>query len=140
MTILLLLAAFLFPAPDATLAGNWITPDTSVVKVYPCQSGQLCVRILTIGQKNVPHVDANNPDSSQRNRTLCGLTIGTAFTPDGSAQAKGGKIYDPKSGKTYSAQMESQGDELKLHGYIGVSILGRTETWHRAAETVPVCS
>ena len=85
-------------------------------------------------------MDVNNPDASLRKRAICGLTIGTAFTPDGSQAAKDGKIYDPESGKTYSAQMQASGDELKLRGFIGISLLGRTETWHRASGSAAGCS
>ena len=137
--ILILALALLSPPPATTLAGDWVTPDKSIVQVHACGSDQLCVRIATIARKDVPRTDANNPDSSQRGRPLCGLEIGTAFTPDGPTQAKGGRIYDPQAGKTYSAQMQSSGDTLKLHGYIGVSLLGRTETWQRVNGAVPAC-
>ena len=46
---------------------------------------------------------------------------------------EGGKIYDPKSGKTYSAKAElaNGGKSLKVRGFMGVSVLGRTQTWQR---------
>ena len=43
-----------------------------------------------------------------------------------------GEILDPKNGKVYSAKVELDGkDKLKVRGYMGVSILGRTQTWYR---------
>jgi uncharacterized protein (DUF2147 family) len=45
----------------------------------------------------------------------------------------GGHLYDPKSGHTYRGTIVAEGDALKLHGYIGVSLFGRTETWQRVA-------
>ena len=138
MTLLMLLA--LLPTPLATtLTGNWVTPDKSIVQVHACGGNQLCVRVATIAKKDVPRTDSNNPDAALRDRALCGLEIGTAFTPAGADEAKGGKIYDPQSGKTYSAQMQSSGDTLKLHGYLGISLLGRTETWQRVNGAVPAC-
>ena len=141
---MLTLLGFLLFAPGASaspLAGNWATPDKSIVQVLPCSGGDgtLCIRIAAIGRSDVPRTDRMNPDASQQGRPLCGLNIGTGFVPDGTDKAKDGKIYDPNSGKTYSAQMQQQGDTLKLRGYIGVSLLGRTETWHRAANTLPPC-
>ena len=128
------------PAASTTLTGNWITADKSIVQVLACGGGgALCVRIATIARPDVPRTDVSNPDASLRGRALCGLTIGTGFMPDGADKAAGGKIYDPDSGKTYSAQMQEQGDTLKLRGYIGTPLLGRTETWHRAAATLPAC-
>lgn len=111
----------------------------SIVQVHTCEGDHLCISIATIGRKDVPRVDANNPSAELRTRPLCGLEIGTGFVPDGAQAAKGGKIYDPDSGKTYSAQMQGSGDTLRLRGFIGVSLLGRTETWHRAPDTLPPC-
>ena len=125
--------------PSSPLTGDWITSDQSVVRVYTCENTQLCVRVVTIGRKDAPRLDVNNPDGGQRARPLCGLTIGTGFAPDGTDAAKDGKIYDPLSGKTYSAKMERSGDALKLRGFIGISLLGRTEVWHRTAATAEVC-
>ncbi len=121
------------------MVGNWVTPDKSLVQVHSCGGDHLCVRIATIALKDVPRVDALNTDPSLRTRPLCGLEIGTGFTPNGPDTAKGGKIYDPKSGKTYSAQMQESGNTLKLRGFIGVSLLGRTEVWHRGPDTLPPC-
>lgn len=43
-----------------------------------------------------------------------------------------GEILDPGTGKVYScwAQLESA-DKLKLRGFIGFSLLGRTQYWYR---------
>ena len=48
-----------------------------------------------------------------------------------------GKIYDPESGKTYSCKMWYDGGpgKLKVKGYVGISILGRTTLWTRVKET-----
>ncbi len=108
------------------------------MQVFPC-GGALCVKIATIARADVPRTDVSNPDASLRGRALCGLMIGAGFTRDGADKAKNGKIYDPDSGKTYSAQMQGQGDTLKLRGYVGSPLFGRTESWHRAANTIPPC-
>jgi uncharacterized protein (DUF2147 family) len=134
-----LLFFLLAASPASTLTGNWTTPAKDVVQVYACGDNQLCVRVAMVGQKDAPTTDVNNPDASLRKRALCGLTIGTGFAPNGDASAKDGKIYDPESGKTYSAQMQANGDVLRLRGYIGVSLLGRTETWHRMNGAVTEC-
>jgi len=45
----------------------------------------------------------------------------------------GGKILDPKTGKEYKCKITLGDDpsELKVRGYIGFSIMGRTQTWYR---------
>jgi uncharacterized protein (DUF2147 family) len=43
-----------------------------------------------------------------------------------------GKIVDPGDGSVYKCNISMDGmDKLKVRGYMGISILGRTQTWHR---------
>ncbi len=123
----------------STLSGDWKTSNDSIVRVYPCDGSHLCARVVVVGPKTKPQLDVNNPDTGLRNRPICGLTIGTGFAPDGTDTAKDGKIYDPESGKTYSAQMQSEGETLKLRGFVGISLLGRTEKWQRVSSTGAAC-
>jgi uncharacterized protein (DUF2147 family) len=53
------------------------------------------------------------------------------FTAKENGLYDGGTIYDPKSGKTYSCKMTLKGDKLDIRGFVGLSLLGRTETWTR---------
>lgn len=45
----------------------------------------------------------------------------------------GGKILDPKTGKVYKCKITlgDNPDELLVRGYIGFSLIGRTQTWYR---------
>lgn len=77
-------------------------------------------------------LDPKNPDKSLRGRPLMGLVVLTGLKAKGVNKFEGGKIYDPKSGNTYSCKGELKGDNtLSLRGYIGVSLVGRTDTWTR---------
>ena len=77
-------------------------------------------------------VDELNPDPALRQRPLMGLTIMEGFTAGGDGKWKNGKIYDPNSGKTYKCKLtQIDSDTLELRGYIGISLLGRTEKWTR---------
>lgn len=78
-----------------------------------------------------PKTDSKNPDPSLRSRPELGLELLQNFTYDGDKTYEDGTIYDPKSGKTYSCKMTLNGNKLKIRGYIGISLLGRTETWTR---------
>ena len=81
--------------------------------------------------KDTNKKDAKNPDNKLQDRRIQGLEILTSFVKDGDSYT-GGEIYDPKSGKTYSCKMTLKGqDKLDIRGYIGFSLLGRTETWSR---------
>ncbi len=47
-----------------------------------------------------------------------------------------GKIVDPESGKVYSANMKvlEDGKKLEVRGYIGFSLIGRSQTWERVKD------
>lgn len=74
--------------------------------------------------------DEKNPDKKLRDRKIEGLEILSNFTKKGNTY-EGGEIYDPKSGKTYSCKMTPKGDKLEVRGFVGVSLLGRTEVFTR---------
>jgi uncharacterized protein (DUF2147 family) len=64
---------------------------------------------------------------------LIGSQIIQGFQFSGGNLWKNGKIYDPDSGKTYSAKATLiSPTELDLRGFIGISLLGRTDKWIRA--------
>ncbi len=141
MLSILSLLLFAPPAPANGLEGMWVTKDKSTIQVMPCASGAsgLCLRIVGFGDPNAPRTDTKNPDDSLKKRKLCGLQIGMGFLPEGE-EAKDGKLYDPESGHSYSGSMKLDGqDTLKLHGFIGISVLGRTETWHRTTGKIMSC-
>jgi len=78
--------------------------------------------------------DVENPDEALRGRSVEGLQILRDLrpSPDDPGEWVGGRIYDPGSGRTYSAVIETDGpDRLRLRGYLGIRLLGRTTTWIR---------
>ena len=77
-------------------------------------------------------IDGNNPDKKKRSNPITGLVMLKDFEFDGNDEWDGGDIYDPESGKTYSSYMYlKDSNTLKVRGYVGISLLGRTETWTR---------
>ena len=120
-------------AASPRIFGDWKTPDGSVVRTFPCQ-GSLCIKIISVTPTAPGTLDSNNPDAALRRRSLCNLVIGIGFALDGATAASGGQLYDPESGKTYRGKIDLTGDILKLRGYIGLALFGRTETWERAAK------
>jgi uncharacterized protein (DUF2147 family) len=77
-----------------------------------------------------PKKDHKNPDPKLRSRLLLNLVLLNGFVYDDGSW-EDGTIYDPKSGKTYSCEMELVNGRLKITGYIGITLLGRTVTWDR---------
>lgn len=81
-----------------------------------------------------PKVDKNNPDPALRDRSTLGLIILRGLhKSDDPNRYEGGRIYDPKNGKTYSCRVTCKGDTLELRGFVlGLPFLGRSTTWSRA--------
>jgi uncharacterized protein (DUF2147 family) len=79
-----------------------------------------------------PKVDKNNPDDKLKTRPVIGLVIlkGLYKTKDDPNYYDGGKVYDPKNGKTYDCHLTIKGNTAELRGYVlGMSFLGRTSVW-----------
>lgn len=134
------LSCFYFLPLDATaegLSGNWISQDHSVIRIYECEAHSLCARVIKTTDPQA--IDDLNPDVKLKGRKVCGLQLGRGFERVGDNRAKNGRFYDPNSGKTYTAEMALLGSQLKVRGYVGVPLFGRTETWNRASDDIIAC-
>lgn len=78
-----------------------------------------------------PKVDKNNPDPKRRNTPILGYLLMQGFKfEDG--EWTGGTIYDPENGKSYSCKIKlKDAKTLDVRGFIGISLIGRTDTWTR---------
>jgi uncharacterized protein (DUF2147 family) len=82
--------------------------------------------------KDAGKVDSKNPDTKLRGRKILGTEIFRDFKFDGKKTWKGGFIYNPESGKTYHSFLQlKEPDFLRVKGYIGVKLLGRSEWFKR---------
>ncbi|MDO4222790.1 MAG: DUF2147 domain-containing protein [Acinetobacter sp.] len=66
-----------------------------------------------------------------KNKSLRGVTVVQNLKSAGGNKYQGGKIIDPKTGKDYKLEATLKGNSLDMRGYIGISALGRTQTWQR---------
>lgn len=81
-----------------------------------------------------PKLDKENPDDALKSRPVWGLVILKDFEYDGDDEWDDGTIYDPKSGNTYSCyirMIDEEKNKIKIRGYVGISLLGRTTYWTR---------
>ena len=71
-------------------------------------------------------------EGANKDAPIVGLVILSGLKKDGDAYA-GGQILDPDNGKLYSSkvQLSDGGKKLNVRGYIGVPMLGRSQTWVR---------
>lgn len=118
------------------IEGFWFNEEqTAKVQIFKARDNQFYGKVVWLKKPTVDgkqKVDARNPDPNKRSTPIIGLTILKGFEKDGSNEYEDGTIYDPKNGKTYSCKMTLNGKKLDVRGYVGVSMIGRTTTWHKA--------
>lgn len=122
-----------------TALGRWKTIDEktgepkAVVEIT--QAGDsLRGRIVELLNPSRPHPVCDNCEGDRHNQPIEGMTILWGGRIDDGRWVDG-KILDPETGKVYSAQAEpaDDGQHLKVRGYIGLSLIGRSQEWTRAA-------
>jgi uncharacterized protein (DUF2147 family) len=124
---------------ETSPVGLWKTQDAEI-EIFEVD-GKLSGKIAALNKEytsdGIEKTDISNPDPAKRSRPLVGLVFMTGFTPEGSGKWDHGTVYDPKTGNTYASFLEYDGgDTLKLRGYIGISLIGRTAVWTKVKESV----
>ena len=124
-----------------------VAESDKIIGVWEVGSGKARVKITKYGDKfggkivwlkepNYPDgtkkVDKNNPDEAKRTTPLLGYNNLLGFSYKGKSEYDGGTIYDPENGSTYNCVISLEDDNtIKVRGYIGVQLFGRTDTWKR---------
>ncbi|WP_374572852.1 DUF2147 domain-containing protein [Phenylobacterium sp.] len=115
--------------------GVWLTPDGAAkVKVAPC-AASLCGTVVwlkaPLDKAGKPLTDQANPDPALRSRPIVGLVMISDFKAATAGRWTGGKIYDPKTGRTYASKLSANPDgTLKVEGCVSVAC--KAQTWTRA--------
>jgi len=124
-------------SPEADrILGTWLTGNGKahilITKYGDKYSGKIIWMREPNDENGKPKLDIKNPDETKRKNTKMGLTILLGFTYDGDGEYENGTIYDPENGKTYKCNINIEGNDiLKVRGYVGFSLIGRTDTWTR---------
>ncbi|MGL1903373.1 MAG: DUF2147 domain-containing protein [Fibrobacterales bacterium] len=136
--ITLLSSIMLISASKDDFLGKWFTKDNeSIVELFQKKNKIYgVIRWLKdpLDSNGIPKVDSNNPDTSLRNTPIIDLEILKDFEFDDD-ELEEGTVYDPNNGKTYSCEMKIQKSILKVRGYIGFSLIGRTAEWVRVPQS-----
>jgi uncharacterized protein (DUF2147 family) len=116
---------------QSRILGNWLTePKDGIIHISIAAGATYEGRI--VGGSHPGRVDEKNPDPSQRNMPLLGQVILRNLRYDGDGKWSGGTIYEPDSGRTYKCLVELiTPNSLKVRGFIGVSLLGKSQIWTR---------
>jgi uncharacterized protein (DUF2147 family) len=120
----------------AQVTGKWKTFDDetgeakSIVHVYE-QDGKLYGKVVEILNPAKKDKKCQDCEGADKDKPILGLIIIKGLTKDGDEYTDG-DILDPNKGKLYSCTLKLEGkDKLKVRGYMGVSLLGRTQYWTR---------
>ena len=118
------------------IEGIWITQDDetgkkkSEVLLYK-NEGKLYGKILNLLLKEDKGKLCVNCKGENKNLPIQGMVIVKDLKIVDKSW-EDGTILDPKSGKTYSCYITFEDENtLKVRGYIGFSLLGRTQKWIR---------
>ena len=118
------------------ILGTWLTGNGKahiLITKYGDKYGGKIVWMREPNDENgKPKLDFKNPDETKRKNPKMGLSLLLGFTYDGDGEYEDGTIYDPENGKTYKCVINIEGNDiLKVRGYVGFSLIGRTDTWTR---------
>lgn len=130
--LLMTSAAF---AQKSSILGRWKTIDdetgkaVSIVEIYESR-GKIFGRVAELLNPSDRTKTCSKCDGNDKDKPIMGLVVIKGLLRDDNAYK--GKILDPKHGRIYECvvKLESK-DKLKVRGYVGISLFGRTQYWHR---------
>lgn len=119
--------------------GVWITVDDTthkpkaLIEITQLPDGKLSGKLLTgVGKDHKPNKRCTACTDERKGQLLQGMNIIRDLTLNGDIW-ENGKILDPENGKEYHARMNltDEGQKLVVRGYIGIPLIGRSQTWLR---------
>lgn len=133
------LLSTLVMATDPLHGTKWKTIDDqtkkpqSIVQFTETSNGVLSAKIIDVLEGSEGN-KCTKCEGKFYNKPLEGVQIVSGLKRTHQNIYDGGKITDPKNGKTYSfsAKLAPDGKTLSGRGYIGVSALGHSQTWLRS--------
>jgi uncharacterized protein (DUF2147 family) len=125
-------------AADATPAGLWKTIDDNTGKPRSLiRINENNGEFSAVVEKGLLETDTGDKvcdkcTDERKGQKIIGMTIAKGLKKNGS-KYDGGEILDPDNGKIYKCKMtlNEAGDKLEVRGYIGISLIGRSQTWLR---------
>jgi uncharacterized protein (DUF2147 family) len=118
--------------------GLWKTIDDesgqvkSQVRIWE-HKGILYGKIVKLVNPDTPNPVCSKCEGMKKNQPIEGMQIIWGLKKSDSNWWEGGKILDPKNGKKYRCKLRpiDGGKRLEVRGFIGISLLGRSQTWYR---------
>lgn len=132
------LLALIGPATAAQaddILGRYWNPDRDgIVEIYS-EDGVFNGRVIWSAE---PMIDTGNPDNTLRSRNMLGVPFLTGFRFDGDDRWVGGRVYAADDGRTYRGKLWIEDGNLKMRGFVGVSLLGRTAVFSVYPDNTPL--
>ena len=120
----------------AQIEGKWKTIDDetgkakSIVEIWKKSDGKYYGKVSQLLIKP-EYANCVACKDDRKNKPILGMEIIRGLKKDGN-EFTGGSITDPKNGKSYKCTITRDGDKLNVRGYMGISLIGRTQTWQKA--------
>lgn len=127
------------------LDGHWLTQNQKAIVAFSaCKANasdapKVCGDMVWLAEPNnpdgTPKLDKNNDKADLRSRKLCGLRLIRDLTVSGENRWDDGSIYNPRTGERFSVEIEKlSAAEIKMRGFLGISLLGKSEVWTRVED------
>ncbi len=117
-----------------TIFGKWKTIDDEtgkekgIVEIYEYKD-KVYGKIIEIFEQDKKHFKCEKCEGDYHNKPILGLNIIKGLKKNEDVY-EGGKIVDPKNGKSYHCKITLDGkDKLIVRGYIGIPLFGRSQIW-----------
>lgn len=137
--LLIVILFFSITSNSQSIIGKWKTIDDetgkekSIVEIYQVE-GKVYAKIDKLLNKSEENKVCENCEGANKNKPLKGMMIINGLTKDG-IEWNGAKILDPKTGKEYKCYLTLEApDKLKVRGYLGFALLGRTQYWYKVTQ------
>ncbi len=121
---------------QSKIVGTWYNVDDedgkpkSHIQIYE-KDGKLEGKVIRL-LPGATTTHCNKCEGDNKGKPIAGMKILWGLEKESELVFEDGEILDPKNGKTYSCDIALEGsDKLKVRGYIGFSLLGRTQYWYR---------
>jgi len=118
-----------------SIFGKWKTFDEetgnekSIVEIFKGEDGKAYGKILQLLEKGKEDNVCENCSGAKKDKPIKGMEIIDGLSKDDD-EWNDGKILDPKTGKIYKCYITLEDpNKLKVRGYIGFSLIGRTQYW-----------
>ena len=123
-----------FTLNGQTIIGQWETYDDktkekkAVIEIY--QTDNLYFAKIVKSFKGEKNALCETCKGINKNKPIIGLVVIENIKKDGN-EFNGGTVLDPDNGETYKCNLKLINNKLEVRGYIGFSLLGRTQYWVR---------